>query len=512
MDSIFSGIYKKFDKECRFAFIATFLVGFICHGFAFTGYYPNFGSLGVLIKRGSGLFKESRWVSAALAILDGKAAMPFLLGAFSLVFWALSVVCIIRIFDMHSKSAIVLTAACFVCSPVVASMNSFIYMADAFAASTFFACAGALCYKNVRNEKNLKDMCLGIICLICCIATYQPALSVALIIIFIRVGIDTVEEDSLKAIWTGIGKALVMVVLSVAGWYLCDTIIHKLLHIESVVSSMSFNPFAGILSCYKGFVWFIFTGTFMSRLPGRIIVFADIIFVVVMLICRAKVLKEKNLSIVRCIMILGLIALSPIAANYTFIAMPDTAVVCRLFVAEIFFFLLPVIICSKWGEEFAANADPDSIYRYMCIGVTIFAVGTTIFFMEVDNTAYMSAHLKYEKDYSLATRIVDRIESHPEYEKGMPVMIYVGAEYIYGSQIGTGDLDQFIQGMNQQGGQLMYNLTGYTNFIDLFIQNNLNIEWHDINQISQDGIDKMERWPSNDCILVEDGVMYIRLS
>ena len=133
-----------------------------------------------------------------------------------------------------------------------------------------------------------------------------------------------------------------------------------------------------------------------------------------------------------------------------------------------------------------------------------------VFYGVIDNIAYMNAHMQYEKEYSLMVRVVDRIENTEGYEPGMPVMIMIrnGYKQLYGGTL-EAELDQYIPGMEQRGWGYLSTPEGIVHFIDEFIQTDMNITWV---EVDEEMLEEMRVWPSNECILVRDGKLYVWLT
>ncbi len=511
MEYIYIYIKRRVDRDNWITFVTAFVTGMLCHGYVYMGNYPTYGGLHSLVKRGSAFIRETRWLSSIIVLLDGKVTMPFFLGVVATFFWSLSIVFIIKILNQTSRFSKTLTCLGFMTYPVIASLNSFLYMADLFAISCFFAVLGVyFWYKNDERIKALNSL-WSVLFFSACFAIYQPILGVALVLILICIGFELTRTDSINEVWRRIFEAIVYLVAAAILWLLGDFIFKKLLSIETVSQdlSISINSIIdGIIRCYKETYNFFFVNSFFSRTVGKIGIMSICLLVFVMIGYGIYSIRGKKLFKLRLLLILALMAVYPLAASYVFIILPNTEAVNRQFFAHIL--LIPLAITLAERVAFSETVkEPNMLSRIICLLVTGITICMSIFFAEVDNTAYMNASIRYERDYSLALRLVDRIEANSEYVEGMPVMIVVGDDYSYKHRASESKLDIFIPGMDQVGTTSMHNLSGIKNFVETFIQSDINIEWH---QTDSEIMNTIPKWPATDCIRVIDGVMYLRLS
>ncbi len=139
----------------------------------------------------------------------------------------------------------------------------------------------------------------------------------------------------------------------------------------------------------------------------------------------------------------------------------------------------------------------------------VMAVVTTVFFCVICNTGYMNSYLQYEREYSLAVRLTDRIELTPGYYPGMGVVLIQTDEYnTYGGNV-VNLVGEYIPGMEQRGYGIMHNPTGMQNFMNQFIHTRIAFI---SGSVSEEILDVLDVFPASNCTVVENGVLYFLLS
>ena len=506
---------KLFDivgDEGKLAFFACLFFGLACHMFVFVGHYPAYSGLNLFINEGDWQLLEGRWLAALIMRITGKVTLPFLIGVFSLIFWALANTIVIKLFEIRSKISIVLISCIFVSFPVIAEMNYFLYMAECYAVSAFLGCLGVLFW---QKGNSARSNVAGILCFTLCISSYQAELSLAMVLIFILIALKVIEGYQIKRIVTDALRAAIMIIVSLGLWYAVFKLYLLVFEVDSyrTIAVNSSSILDGIRKSFSGTDWFWRRGTFLALPTGGLVTLFTIVDtlllgVIVFLYRQKTDLREKA---IRAIFIVVLVCLFPIVANYTFVVSPDEDMTYRQFLAHIFVFIMPLVLCDKycegltsWKSKVIQNVI--SLQKHVTV---VMAVVTTMFFCVICNTAYMNSYMQYEREYSLAVRMVDRIELTPGYYPGMGVVLIQTDEYgTYGGDV-PNLVGEYIPGMEQRGYGIMHNPTGIQNFMTQFIHTKVAF----VNgSVSEEILDVLDVFPASNCTVVEDGVLYFFLS
>lgn len=513
IDGYIKKLRKTIGNEAELGFKSTFVFGILVHLIVFTNHLPTYSGLFGFEGYALPHALEGRWVSAFLKSTIGVVTIPFFLGMISLFFWSLSFAVIVKIFKIKSSTAVVLMSAIYISFPTVAAMNQFMFMSYCFAAGTLLSCLGV--YMFLRGQK-VTDM-VGILCLVFAIASYQAVLSVAMVLIFTLVAFDILDgKIKIKEIWLRIGRYSLLLIISLAIYYI---VFKSYLHIGGLESYRDFSItaesfFRGVIKCYGGAYWFLGWGSVFSHSIGQIIVILTVALIVIMVGgLLVNKLCEYNNKAIRVLMLLGLVILCPIVANYAYLVSPDESRTYRQFGAYVIIFCMPILLCERYEGDFKGIQLKLNIifFRVLQSFAVMLALVSSLFFGVVDNIAYMNSHIQYEKEYSLALRVVDRIENTEGYEQGMPVIMMFREGYFEGLYNGgiEAQLDKYIPGMEQCGWGYLSTSTGFQYFINEFIQTDINFTWE---PIDDDMYREMNKWPENGCTLIKDGKLYLWLT
>lgn len=512
LDKRFRKLSEIIGDEGKLAFFTCFFVGLVCHMFVFVGHYPAYSGLNLFVNEGNVQLLEGRWLAALLMRINGKVTLPFLTGAFSLIFWSLANAVVIRLFEIKSKISIILISCIFVSFPVIAEMNYFLYMAECYAVSAFLGCLGVLFWQKGSSAAN---NVAGVLCFTLCIASYQAELSLAMVLIFILVALKAIEGYQLKKIVTDALRAAIMLVVSLGLWYAVFKLYLLVFEIDSYrsIAVDSSSILEGIRKSYSGTDWFWRIGTFFALPSGRLVTLFTIVDTfllgsIVFLYFQKTNVRERA---TRAFFVVVLVSLFPIVANYAFVVSPDEVMTYRQFLAHVFVFIMPLILCDKYCEELSSwkSKVVQNVISLQKRVTVVMAVVTTVFFCVICNTGYMNSYLQYEREYSLAVRLTDRIELTPGYYPGMGVVLIQTDEYnTYGGNV-VNLVGEYIPGMEQRGYGIMHNPTGMQNFMNQFIHTRIAFI---SGSVSEEILDVLDVFPASNCTVVENGVLYFLLS
>ena len=131
---------------------------------------------------------------------------------------------------------------------------------------------------------------------------------------------------------------------------------------------------------------------------------------------------------------------------------------------------------------------------------------------QVDNTVYTMSATAHRATESFATRLVERVESTPGYEKGMEVVIIGGfPRSVYYSEI-----DAFLE--IEDYSNLSSTVTPLTKQVYYYLNDWLNVPWPEPKEstlilISASKTFKdMPLYPSDGSILIKDGMVIVKLA
>ena len=135
------------DKALLAAVSLASLAGMLlAHGFAFANLFPNHDGTVLVFDAQWTMYVLGRWAqNLYFPLVRGKVAAPWLIGAFSIVYVALSgygMACLLR---LRRAGAALLTAILACCASVTAMLATYTYETDAYLLAMLLACAGVWC-------------------------------------------------------------------------------------------------------------------------------------------------------------------------------------------------------------------------------------------------------------------------------------------------------------------------------------------------------------------------------
>ena len=122
----------------------------LAHGFAFTNLFPNHDSTVPVFDAQWTMYVLGRWAqNLYFPLVRGKIAAPWLIGAFSIVYLALTGYIIAKLLHLRRWSAALLTGLLGTCASVTAQLATYTYETDAYLLAMLLACAAVWCSRRL---------------------------------------------------------------------------------------------------------------------------------------------------------------------------------------------------------------------------------------------------------------------------------------------------------------------------------------------------------------------------
>ena len=206
----------------------------LAHGFAFTNLFPNHDSTVLVYDAQWTIYVLGRWAqNFYFPLVRGKIAAPWLIGAFSTVYLALTGYIIARLLHLRRWSAVLLTGLLGTCASVTAQLATYTYETDAYMLAMLLACTAVWCTEKLPR---VWGMICAAGCLCVSLALYQSYIQFA-VGLYLLVLLQRALQDTAWRIWLQQGLralaalalgAVVYVVslkisLALTGYQLADT-------------------------------------------------------------------------------------------------------------------------------------------------------------------------------------------------------------------------------------------------------------------------------------------------
>ena len=502
---------------------ATYIWGLLAHGYAFSNINLSHDSLrefhseilGNNIKMSSG-----RVITPVYRDLFGSdVTIPWMMGLLALLWIGLSVYLIVRIFRVESPVMICLIAGvCTVNIAVSATVATYIHDLDSYMFSLLCAVAAVYLWRS-----HPRGWIMGMVLITVSLGIYQNFVFVAVSLVMMVCVLDLLEESSFRTVFLNGVKAVGMILLGGALYYLLMRSMLALKGVELLkgeynsldkVQSLTLtNLVPQILSAYKD--WFsrlmnaycAYPSILVKGITGLLLALSGI--VVVVGLCNPKVrLPEKILCGALVVLLplgMNMIHVLTLGGNHDLMTYP------------IWMFYVMALLLADWlwkkrrsDEAAGVRTKILKLQRMLCM-LCVFAIvyGSAWF----ANGMYVKKDLEHEAYTFLMTRVVTRIEAMEEYVPGEAEVVFVGL---------PDNLNQVMPGFKDY-----WNVTGMTESDVIYAGNRDRFQayfdymmglpivlaedslWSE--SVNMEAVQQMPVYPASGFAQMIDGVLYVKL-
>ena len=526
------------------AFVCCFLAGYIVHLFAFTNILPNADGIS-RVSDPQQMTISGRWFLHYATAWNGFLQAPAVIGFFSVLF--LSLASSLTVSLLRVRSAVVggLIGALMIVFPSVAFTYLYLFTASAYCFGILLAVLAVWLTARYRF-----GVIPGVLVLACAVGTYQAYLAVAVSLALISVILPALEGKSKakKVILEGL-KQILLLILGLAVYFVTLRIFLKVKDltlldykgIGGLGDDLSIKSVLDLVfSAYKEFVKYFFVPhsfalyTTPVTVAGNALLALAGLWAFVRLIVRNGLLKRPGVLV----LVLILCCLLPLALNLT-VLMDEAMPIMRY--ALVFAYVLALALVDQAtaqslpleGKVAPPQAETDEVASgsadasdnsvplpaapsrrplllrllALCAALLLFLVS-----FQTDNTVYTRSATAHRATESFATRLVERVESTPGYEKGMEVVIIGGfPRSVYYSEI-----DAFLE--IEDYSNLSSTVTPLTKQVYYYLNDWLNVPWAEPDEATLIAVSDskafkaMPLYPSDGSILIQDGQVIVKLA
>ena len=484
----------------------------LAHGFAFTNLFPNHDSTVLVFDAQWTMYVLGRWAqNLYFPLVRGKIAAPWLIGAFSIVYLALTGYIIAKLLHLRRWSAALLTGLLGTCASVTAQLATYTYETDAYLLAMLLACAAVWCS---RRLPRLWGYAGAAVCLCGCLALYQSYIQFAVglyLLLLLQSALQGAEwrpwlRQGVGALLTlALGAVLYVVSLKVSlaltGYQLADTG-------NGLAQMFRLGPaavLAGIPATY---------GNFFTTLLGysgwndRGMRAATALLFVLAALAGLRwlvVLHDRKAAAVAVV----LVALLPAAANVTDVINTGATVALRMAGS------LAIVVPFAIAVIDAAPALTERAFSWgMALCTAFCAVLLRGFAVQVNNDAAVMLKQKTTV-VNLANRLCTRLEENADYQNGAEVVIL--GEPKRGAYPEESPLKP-MAGELAQFGPLSFDPTFNAHGWYVLVWDELGVQLNEcadetVRAISNsDAFKAMPNYPADGCIQTIDGVVTLKVA
>lgn len=512
---------KRLPPAVRFLLFA-FLFGIMTHGFLYANTLFGHDNTHPF----SDAFNSLRWSALLFYMPRAFIQMPWVIGVFTLTELGLVAWLLAQLFGVERIAAQAGLTGLIVTSPAVIAFHNF-GNADLFTGALLFSVLGAW----LIARRGWLSWLFGVGLLVISIAAYQAFVSTAATVLVLLLLSDLlIRGAKVRAVLLAGIRYLAALVGAVALYYILFRIAGHLTDHVGVTNyrgedAMGVFTLASLMGWVKDTYMTVFkylAGTGLYPYPAWVnaLQWGCLLIVgaaTVVTLARGGFFRHGSAVLLSLL----LLALLPLAMNA--IQVLNNGFEPHLLM--MFAFIAPwlmVFTYGQWAYDALADAAREGRRSPVRILAAVCAVliGLSIYHgYIVANADYLNRKLNYDASISLATRILDRVETTEGYTPETPV-IFIGSIDANASSVGREGFDlcgKIIANFSQNGQAMTYNnYLGST--VQWFFQRVLSssIQVLDSANIPDyaalPAVKALPPFPARDCITWADGVLVLKLS
>jgi len=491
--------------EWKSAFLASVVIGFLIHLYAFVNYLPNHDGL-INIHNTQLKFQLGRFFLGPFSGISSYFDLPFVIGVLSILYLAVTVVLIVEILKLRKTPSIWLTAGLVVSFPTIASTFSYMFTADGYMMGFLLAALAILVTQKFRY-----GFIAGALIFYLSVGIYQANLPLALTLIALVWLQDLLYGNKkIKVIiykWIsyvlmiGVGMILYAITFKTYQTYFAGEITDY--QGLSEIGSGSLSLLDSFVAIKDSMVAFFFGG-FRADIAMTFLDVLNVLLVAV--IIAGFVWALRKLSIIHIILAVGIFIMMPVLAYCMYFVSPGVEYHMLMVMGLVSFYLLPILLYDRMGTE-------KRVGRGLAWS-TVIVLGLTVFnFGLIANISYFNTTLKYEKSISYANRVLDRIEQTPGYENVTKLAIF--GTYYLKSELGSSTIPDKLPSMTGVIGETMLAQPYHYQYL---FANEFGESFHLASEVEKKSIQESEwfegmpTWPHPDSVRVEGDMIVIKLN
>lgn len=413
--------WRRLSREFRLAFVSACIIGLIVHLYMFSNLLLG-GDASASAFTKNQYLSNGRWALGFFSDFSSIYQMPVVIGLISIFALALTAGLTVRILELTHPVSIVLTAGLLVSFPTVANTFAYLFTADAYFIALFMCTLAVYLSKNYRFGFFASVILLTVACGI--YQAYIPyALTLCLFdcILALLTGVPIKEAllRGVKYILVVTASLILYFILTNAILRLTGTALPNYQGMDTMASVSLSERLAAIPDAYR-YAISLFKKWPFPHEPFRIaqagvVILSGLAFLFVAV--SSGLLKQP----VRLVLAVFGVLLLPLSVGFICV-LAYNASIHRLM---IYSFVAPYIIMIKLAELAVQEMICLKLRGWKSVSVVAILCSAMLLWNNflLTNIGYHSLQLIYETSSSLATRIVDRIETTEGYVAGGPVAL-----------------------------------------------------------------------------------------
>lgn len=418
-EEAFKNFGEWFDTNKRITIIVALIVGLITHIVLLSVMIVSPDGLWNYITYSAGQVEteSGRWMINVIDTLRKNLAIPTITTIISIIVTAVTSVFIVDLLDLKSKISNVVTAVFMEVSPCLTMTLLYAYTADAYCYAFLFATLAVWCI--YREKHRIVGGIVGAIFTMCTLALYQSYIGAIIGLCMLKPISEILKNKDYKKIFINIGISMLVVLVGLGLYWCSEQVALKIYGTQlssyggasdiGIANTIKNLP-TSLVKIYQYFISFFIGGDIvnnpcMSRDIFYKLLFAvEAIAMILVLIFRKSDTKKKK--IIDAILICVLSIILPIGLNFIILIAPETT--CYPLNTAQIILMIPFMMLILENLEINKGAILKWISLALCLIISV------TYFLAA-NATYTGVRMKYNQAYSIAVRMVNRIETCENY-------------------------------------------------------------------------------------------------
>ena len=430
--AVLSRIWQRVPKNARIAFFSAFVMGLLVHLFMLTNKLPNHDEMILVFYSNAAMSFAGRWFLGILSAFGSSFSLPWVNGVISILALSVAAALIVSYLKLEQPVQAFLVSFALVAFPTVGNTLAFMYTADGYFLGLLLAILGVFLLDRSRFSFLLSAVLFTL-----SLGTYQAYIcfSIALmamnVIRLLVLGTKSNRELGVVLLRYAASLALSAVL------YLAVTKVVLLLTHQQITEYLGLSEMGRLqladlpgraYAAYEQFFRFLFVQS--GRYSGIWLSVAHLICGFTAVAGLVRLLFHWSAR-TRLQSVLLAIAIALIPLWFNSIYLTNAGVIHDLMIYPIACLYLLALLTWSLSDALLPNESATSAAakRKRSLNALVsWAAIVTVFFSSLcwsvyTNQGYFVLYTKYENVYAFAERIVDRIETDPQYKVGMPVAV-----------------------------------------------------------------------------------------
>ena len=475
------------------------IIGLTTHIFKLTNFIPNWNSL-LILYTNQNKTELGRCFLMEACSLSSYYDLPWINGLLSLVYIAVSAVCVVYLFQVKSTIPLVLIGGLMATFPTVTSTFAYMYTADGYFLALLCVCIAVI----LVSENRKYILPAG--------ALIAFAMVLMLLILMERLVFSKISQ---KEFWRLTARFLSSGIVGAVAYWVCLKLItvcsglelSQYQNIDGAFTLQRINPIRSVWQIVRHFVLFFFD---VSQGVNLYLILNAALFLLIGWLCvslirRQQIAKERW----RLLLLLCCMAAVPFAAYGLYLISAGMSYHNVMTMSLCLIYVSPLICYDRMPRE---NTKSSTAQQWVIFVLTVLTIYN---FTLIANISYQKMHMAYERSYGVVVRMADRIEQLPEAKNCTKIAAFgclSGAE-VYSSNLPpdmTGMTDSWI--LRKQDTSMGENVT------QAMLRDYCGISYEDTTEEEKlrlagtEAYQQMPCWPEPGSIAAIDGVLVVKYS